>query len=58
MKRSIKNVVFLDRFYKRHCCGAANHPESWKKEKRLTQKSIRRKLKQSIKEEEDTDGKG
>ena len=45
MKRSIKALAFLDRFYKKYCCGAKNHPKSWKKEKRFTSKSTRRKLK-------------
>jgi len=49
--RSIKKVAFLDRFYKRCCCGARNHPESWKKEKHLNQKATRRRIKESIRKE-------
>ena len=45
MKRSIKQLAFLDRFYKKFCCGARNHPESWKKEKLLNRKGTRQKLK-------------
>jgi len=50
--RTIKKVVFLDRFYKKYCCGARNHPSSWKKEKHLTQKATRRKIKNDIGESE------
>lgn len=51
MKRSIKSLAFLDRFYKKCCCGARNHPSSWKKDKTITQKTIRRRLKNRLKAE-------
>jgi len=43
--RSTKKLAFLDRFYKRFCCGAKNHPSSWKKEKKFNSKTVRRRLK-------------
>ena len=43
--RSTKKLAFLDRFYKRFCCGAKNHPNGWKKEKHINQKATRRRLK-------------
>ena len=52
MKRSIKKLAFLDRFYKKYCCGARNHPSGWKKDKHLTQKATRRKLKSMTVEKE------
>lgn len=57
MKRSTKGLAFLDRFYKRYCCGAKNHPSSWKKEKRINSKAVRSKLKSELrKESEDKNG--
>jgi len=50
--RSTKKLAFLDRFYKRFCCGARNHPNGWKKEKRINQKATRRKLKDDTKRAE------
>lgn len=50
--RSTKKLAFLDRFYKRFCCGAKNHPNGWKKEKRINQKAIRRRLKDDAKRAE------
>lgn len=49
--RSAKKIAFLDRFYKKFCCGAKNHPSSWKKEKNINQKTTRRRLKESIRVE-------
>ena len=43
--RSTKKLAFLDRFYKKFCCGAKNHPSGWKKQKRINAKATRRKLK-------------
>lgn len=51
MNRSIKKLAFLDRFYKKFCCGAKNHPSGWKKDKRINQKMTRQKLKEQIEEE-------
>lgn len=51
MKRSTKDLSFLDRFYKKFCCGAKNHPRSWKKDKQRSRKAVRRKLKDLIKTE-------
>lgn len=57
MNRSTKKIAFLDRFYKKLCCGAKNHPSSWKKDKRIASKATRRKLKSDLKaESEDKDG--
>lgn len=50
--RTVKKIAFLDRFYKKYCCGARNHPSSWAKEKHLNQKATRRKIKSAIREEE------
>ena len=52
MKRSIKQIAFLDHFYKKYSCGAKNHPSGWRKEKRINSKATRRKLKR-IAESED-----
>lgn len=52
MKRSYKAMAFLDRFYKRYCCGAHNHPSSWKKEKKIYHKTVRRKLKDELRKGE------
>ena len=50
--RTIKKLAFLDRFYKKFCCGARNHPSGWKKQKRINSKATRRALKNiSIAEE-------
>jgi hypothetical protein len=49
MNRSTKKMAFLDRFYKKLCCGAKNHPSSWKKDKRIASKATRRKLKCDLK---------
>lgn len=49
--RSTKKLAFLDRFYKRYCCGAKNHPSGWKKQKKLNQKAVRRRLKSNLKAE-------
>ncbi len=51
MNRSTKKMAFLDRFYKNFCCGAKNHPSSWKKDKRIASKATRRKLKSDLKAE-------
>ncbi len=51
MNRSIKNLAFLDRFYKRFCCGAKNHPGGWKKQKRINAKATRARLKRWLKAE-------
>lgn len=48
MKRSTKALAFLDRFYKRFCCGARNHPSGWKKDKRINRRTVRRKLKEDL----------
>ena len=50
--RSTKKLAFLDRFYKKFCCGAKNHPHSWKREKRINSKATRRKLKSMVDKEE------
>lgn len=50
--KSTKKLAFLDRFYKHFCCGAKNHPNSWKKEKHLNQKATRKRLKDDIKKEQ------
>ena len=47
--RSTKKLAFLDRFYKRFCCGARNHPSGWKKEKHINRKATRRRLKENKK---------
>ena len=49
--RSTKKLAFLDRFYKRFCCGAKNHPSGWKKQKKLNQKAVRRRLKSDLRVE-------
>lgn len=58
--RSTKKLAFLDRFYKRFCCGARNHPSGWKKEKRINRKATRRRLKDDTKkaESEEKDEQG
>ena len=43
--RSTKKLAFLDRFCKKFCCGAKNHPHGWKKQKRINVKAVRRRLK-------------
>lgn len=53
MKRSTKRMAFLDRFYKKFCCGAKNHPSSWKKEKKINQKAVRRRLKDDLRAEQE-----
>ena len=50
MKRSIKKLAFLDRFYKKYCCGAKNHPKSWKKDKRIASRTTRRRLRKEVRE--------
>ena len=50
--RSTKKLAFLDRFYKRFCCGARNHPSGWKKEKHINRKATRRRLKDDTKKAE------
>jgi len=50
--RTIKKIAFLDRFYKRYCCGAKNHPSGWKKDKRITNKITRQKLKGEVRKAE------
>lgn len=47
--RSIKKLAFLDRFYKKYCCGARNHPSGWAKEKRINRKSTRLWLQEDLK---------
>lgn len=51
MKRSTKSMAFLDRFYKKYCCGARNHPSGWRKDKKINQRIVRRKLKDDVKRE-------
>ena len=51
MKRSIKSLAFLDRFYKKYTCGAKNHPSGWKKDKKINQKTTRRRLEIMMKTE-------
>lgn len=46
--RSTKKLAFLDRFYKKFCCGAKNHPSGWKKQKRINQKATRQRLKNDV----------
>lgn len=41
--RSTKKIAFLDRFYKKFCCGAKNHPSSWKKRKKYKSKNHKTK---------------
>ena len=55
MKRSIKPLVYLDRFYKRFSCGAKNHPKSWRNDKRIASRATRRKLKVREVNNEDSD---
>lgn len=50
-KRSIKDIAFLDRFVKRWCCSAENHPEGWSWWKRKNRKDTRLKLKEKLKHE-------
>ena len=59
MFRSIKKLAFLDRFYKRFCCGAKNHPNGWKRAKQINQKATRARLKDDTKraESEETNAK-
>ncbi len=47
--RTIKKIAFLDRFYKKFCCGAKNHPSGWKKAKRINSKATRARLKRRLK---------
>ena len=51
MNRSTKKLSFLDRFYKKYCCGAKNHPSSWKRDKHKASKSVRQRLKNDLKAE-------
>ena len=51
MKRSVKKLAFLDRFYKKFCCGSKNHPSSWRKEKHINRKTVRRMLKDDLRTE-------
>lgn len=44
-------MAFLDRFYKKFCCGAKNHPSSWKKDKHINKKAVRRRLKDDLRAE-------
>lgn len=53
--RTTKKLAFLDRSYKKYCCGAKNHPSSWKKDKHLNRKATRRKLKDDIRKAESED---
>lgn len=53
--RTIKKLAFLDRFYKRYCCGAKNHPSGWKKDKRIANKLTRQKLKDEVRKAESED---
>lgn len=46
-----KKISFLDRFYKKYCCGAKNHPSSWKRDKHKASKSVRQRLKNDLKAE-------
>lgn len=55
--RSTKKLAFLDRFYKRFCCGAKNHPSGWKKEKHINQKATRKRLKDDTKREAESEDK-
>ena len=55
MKRSIKPLVYLDRFYKNFSCGAKNHPKSWKNDKRIASRATRRKLKADMRGEQNED---
>lgn len=48
MNKSVKKLAFLDRFYKKFCCGAKNHPGGWKKQKRINAKATRAWLKRSL----------
>ena len=50
--RTIKKLAFLDRFYKRCCCGARNHPSSWKNDKHIANKTTRQKLKDEARKAE------
>lgn len=56
MKRSTKRLAFLDRFYKKYCCGAHNHPSSWKNDKRINSKAVRNKLKSELRKESEDNG--
>lgn len=51
MNRSIKKLAFLDRFYKKFCCGARNHPSSWHKDKWLNRKAVRHRLNNDLRKE-------
>lgn len=53
--RTIKKIAFLDRFYKRFSCGARNHPSGWKKDKRVANKTARKKLKDELRKAESED---
>jgi len=53
--RSTKKLAFLDRFYKKFCCGAKNHPGGWKKQKRMNRKATRKRLKNDMRREERTE---
>jgi len=55
MKRSVKKIAWLDRFYKKYCCGPKNHPSSWKNEKKFNSKTTRRRLKGMVDEAESED---
>jgi hypothetical protein len=55
--RTTKKFAFLDRFYKKYCCGAKNHPSGWKKEKRINRRATRRKLKDEMRKMESEDKK-
>lgn len=47
---SHKKRTFEDRFIKRWCCSAINHPEGWAWWKRRNRKQNRIKLKKELKE--------
>ncbi len=51
MNKSVKKLAFLDRFYKKYCCGAKNNPSGWRKEKHINTKATRARLKRMLKAE-------
>lgn len=55
MKRSTKGLAFLDRFYKKFCCGAKNHPSGWRKQRHINRKTVRRRLKDGLRKEGDVE---
>ena len=48
-----KKQAFLDRFIKKYCCSAENHPEGWSWWRRHNRKQTREAYKRQLREEID-----